>query len=116
MPRTIKCKGGGTLLEAFKDDDFQLTVRTVPPGTKAGGHLHPKANEVWIVVRGDAVIRRELGLERQAVLVSGNVPTVIEVPAGTGHEIENVGALDVVLTFWSDRPWEPEDVEEWSWT
>jgi len=111
----IDCKNG-TLLEAYKTDDFQLTIRTILPGMKAGGHRHPKTNESWVVVRGEAVVRaEEPNGEREKFLVSGDRPLMFSVPAGTGHEIENVGEEEVVLVFWSDRSWDPGDVEPWSW-
>ena len=108
----------GVLYEFFRGEIGQMAIRTVWPGETAGGHKHPITNEWWLVVGGEAVIYLEYpdGI-RKIYPVSGQKPTLIYVPAGTGHDIKNVGDGDVIFIFFSDRLYDPKthDKIAWSW-
>jgi UDP-2-acetamido-2,6-beta-L-arabino-hexul-4-ose reductase len=108
----------GVLYEFFWGDIGQMAIRTVWSGETAGGHKHPNTNEWWLVVRGEAIIYLEYpNRNRMMYPVSGENPTLISVPAGTGHDIKNVGDEDVIFIFFADRLYDPEnpDKEAWSW-
>ncbi len=117
--RTVVCEDGGVLQELYKAEGFgQITVRRFPPGEASSGARHLLKNELWWVVAGEASIRLELpDGTRELHNVTGPGGRIIEVPAGTGHQIANVGQADVVLLFHADRIYDPEepDREDWSW-
>jgi len=114
-----KCSDGGLLYEFVRDERFgQLAIRTVPPGVTAGGHRHPETDEWWLVIRGEAALFLEYpnGI-REVKRVSGERPQIVPIPAGTGHDIKNVGSDDVMFIFWASRLYDPKthDKEPWSW-
>ncbi len=108
----------GVLYEFFWHEIGQMAIRTVWPGETAGGHKHPLTEEWWLVVQGEAIIYLEYpdGM-REMHSVSGKRPRLVYVPAGTGHDIKNVGSKDVIFIFFADRLYDPEnpDKEPWSW-
>lgn len=108
----------GVLYEFFWGDIGQMAIRTVWPGETAGGHKHPTTNEWWLVVQGEAVIYLEYPDKiREMHSVSGKRPRLIFVPAGTGHDIKNIGDGDVIFIFFADRLYDPENPDKvaWSW-
>ena len=115
---TVHQCSNGILYEFFWHEIGQMTIRTVWPGETAGGHKHPLTNEWWLVVQGEAIIYLEYpdGI-RVTYPVSGQKPKLIYLPAGTGHDIKNVGEGDVIFIFFADRLYDPEthDKEPWSW-
>lgn len=101
---------GGQLAELYRVADFgQLTIRTIPPGARVGGHCHPHTDEWWIVARGLArvVLLKEGGVQEFHFL-QGSAPEVIPVPRGTFHWLTNIGKVEVVLLFWSSKVYNPE--------
>jgi len=109
----------GTLMEIFKSYSIgQITSMTILPGQTVDGHLHKETNEKWFVF-GEASIKLEFqdGM-RELICTSGPPSKVINVPAGTGHEITNIGETDLVLIFHSDRIYDSDkpDKEPWEWT
>lgn len=118
--RVHRCKEGGSLFEFAHEELLrkgQLAIRTVPPGRIAGGHRHNLTNEWWLVIRGTATLFLEYpDGTRWMRQVSGDRPEVIDLPAGTGHNIK-AHDEEVVFIFWADRIYSPEthDVEEWEW-
>ena len=103
----------GTLAELLKSSRFgQLFVSRTKPGVTRGNHYHDLKVEKFCVLEGDAVIRFRpiLGTEVVEHRVSGTDFTVVDIPPGTTHSIENVGASEMVVLFWAseileqDRP------------
>lgn len=113
----VICKDGGVLKEVYKAEGWgQIALRTIGPGETVGGHRHPNTSELWLVMRGEALVRLEFkGGARAQLWVSGDAARPIEVPAGTGHDLTNVGEEEIVLVFRADRVWEGPDKEEWAW-
>jgi UDP-2-acetamido-2,6-beta-L-arabino-hexul-4-ose reductase len=114
----VVCEDGGRLVELHKGDFGQISLRQVLSGSTVGGHLHPGTNEKWWVLCGEAIVR--LGCPdgtRELHNVEGCSKRIIDVPAGAGHEISNVGDDDVWFVFHADRVYDPEnpDKEDWSW-
>lgn len=104
------CDEGGILCELYREAGYgQLVLRTLPVGQSAGGHWHRETDEWWLVVRGEAVITRRhpTGKVTQQ-RVSGDLPQVVNVPAGVWHQIENVGDEEVVLFYWASHIYDPE--------
>jgi UDP-2-acetamido-2,6-beta-L-arabino-hexul-4-ose reductase len=103
----------GTLAELLKSPHFgQMFVSRTRPGVTRGNHYHDLKVEKFCVLEGDAVIRFRpvLGDEVTEHRVSGRDFTVVDIPPGMTHSIENVGTTEMVVLFWAseildrDRP------------
>lgn len=105
---------GGELAELYRVPEFgQLTMRTIPPGARVGGHCHPNTDEWWIVARGLArvVLLREGGVQEFHFL-QGASPEIVQVPKGTYHWLTNIGKVEVVLLFWASRVYDPAEPDK----
>jgi hypothetical protein len=92
------------MLEVYKDEAWgQANVRVIPAGATVGAHRHPETNERWLFLRADRVL---VTLDGWAGMPGPWEP--LEVPAGTGHTVTNLGGTDAVLLFWRDRLYDPE--------
>ncbi len=102
----------GHLAEFLKKDGFgQMFVSTTKPGITRGNHWHNTKTEKFFVVSGEAVVRIR-GINDDAVhefTVNGEVPTVVDIPTGCTHNIENIGTGDLVTIFWSSEVFDPEN-------
>lgn len=108
----ISCPDGGVMLEAYKDPAWgQVNVRTIPAGASKPGHRHLRTDEWWWLARGDDVwvTVEGVGTFRLPPL------SVIEIPAGTGHAVENRGADEAVLAFTRSTLWDPADPDKHPW-
>lgn len=110
------CVDGGRLVELFKEEGFgQITLRFIPPGSVVGNHRHLNRNERWTIFQGAAIVRLEYPDGRRMVVEGAR--RVIDVPAGTGHQLTSLGPQDVCLVWHTDVIYDPEepDEEEWEW-
>lgn len=115
--------GRGLLWEVFREEGFgQVAVRTVDPGEIAGGHKHPLTNEWWLIFKGTAMVYLEyptggIRIREMVYVDTSERPCLIMLPAGTGHDIHNIGEGPVAFFFFADRVYDPEthDKESWSW-
>lgn len=100
----------GALAEMLKAPEFgQLFVSRTAPGVTRGNHYHHTKCEKFFVVEGDAVVRfRDI---RGGVIfehrVSGPDFTVLDIPPGFTHSIENVGDGELVTLFWANELFDP---------
>jgi UDP-2-acetamido-2,6-beta-L-arabino-hexul-4-ose reductase len=101
----------GTLFEVLRSSQGQVFFSTTGPGVIRGNHYHARKVEKFCVVAGDAVIRlRPVGCsEVREVLVSGERPTVVDVPVYHVHHLENVGDRSLMTLFWASEPFDPRD-------
>lgn len=77
-------------------DDFLLGRTVLPPGARHERHLHPNADEFFIVIEGEGEIYTDVGRE------SCGTGDVIFTPRGHWHGFDNTGDRDVVLVWgWS---------------
>lgn len=113
-----RCVDGGLLYEFFRREGFgQLAIRTVLPGKTVGKHFH-EMEEWWLVFRGEALVRLEYpDRTRWMKRYSGKDPKIIGLPAGTGHDIKNVGEVEMAFIFWAEKLYEPESHSRvpWEW-
>lgn len=101
----------GRLAELLKSDCFgQIFVSTTKPGVTRGNHYHHRKVEKFCVLQGTGVIRlRPLGSgELVSYRVSGAAFTVVDIPPGYTHSIENVGDSDMVVLFWANEVFDPD--------
>lgn len=87
----------------------QVSVNLAKPGIIKGNHWHNTKNEKFLVVRGEGLIRfRRVGSsEVTEYRVSGERLTVVDIPTGYTHSIENVGTEDLVTVMWANEPFDP---------
>ena len=69
----------------------QVVVMTIPPGGEIGLETHTELDQVLVVVDGRGVA--EFGNETRAI----DAGTLIQVPAGTLHNVVNTGLADLRL-------------------
>jgi UDP-2-acetamido-2,6-beta-L-arabino-hexul-4-ose reductase len=96
----------GSLAEFMKSAQFgQLFVSRTKPGTTRGNHYHHTKAEKFLVVEGQAAIRlRHIqGGNVIEYLVNGHEFTVLDIPPGYAHSIENVGTGELVTLFWASE-------------
>ncbi len=79
--------------EVLSDDHHDHKVKriTVLPGKRLSLQYHARRRECWIIISGRAAVT--LGEEH----VELGPSDTIDIPQGSAHRIENVGAQDVVL-------------------
>ena len=100
----------GTLAELLKSPHFgQMFVSRTNPGFTRGNHYHDLKVEKFCVLEGDAVIRFRpiLGDEVIEYRVSGTQFTVVDIPPGMTHSIENVGSGEMIVVFWASEIYDP---------
>lgn len=96
----------------------QVSVNVSGPGVTKGNHWHHSKWERFLVVSGTASIRmRRIGLDAEAspfpveeYIVSGEKPTVVEMPPGHTHAITNLSDTgDLVTIMWANEPFDPKN-------
>ncbi len=87
----------------------QMSVNVQKPRVVKGEHWHDTKHEKFIVVAGSGVIRlrKVTGGEIVSYRVDGETPTVVEIPPGYTHNIENLGDTDMVTLMWASETFEP---------
>ena len=101
----------GSFTEFLRTPDRgQVSVNISNPGIVKGNHWHHSKHEKFLVVRGEAVIRfRKVGeAEVFEYRVSGKKLEVVEIPTGYTHNIENVGADELVTVMWASEAFDPQ--------
>ncbi len=88
----------------------QVSVNIAKPGIVKGQHWHDSKNEKFLVVKGEGVIRfRKIGEEEVLEYrVCGDALTVVDIPTGYTHNIENVGTEEMVTVMWANEPFCPQ--------
>jgi UDP-2-acetamido-2,6-beta-L-arabino-hexul-4-ose reductase len=102
----------GSFTEFFKTPDRgQVSVNISKPGITKGNHWHHTKNEKFLVVSGRGVIRfRKIdSKEIHEYYVSGDNLTVVDIPVGYTHNIENLGDSDMVTVMWANEFFDPEN-------
>ena len=96
----------------------QVSVNVSKPGVTKGNHWHHSKWERFLVVSGEALVRmRRVGTDADGgpfpvdeYRVSAAEPTVLEMPPGTAHSIQNLsGTEDLVTVIWANEPFDPEN-------
>ncbi|HQX81213.1 MAG TPA: hypothetical protein PKW63_05610, partial [Vicinamibacterales bacterium] len=100
----------GVLAELLKSPTFgQMFVSRTHPGVTRGNHYHDLKVEKFCVLEGDAIIRFRaiLGDDVTEHRVSGRDFTVVDIPPGVTHSIENVGTSELITLFWASEIFDP---------
>lgn len=101
----------GSFTEFIKSPERgQVSVNISKPGIIKGNHWHRTKNEKFLVVSGTGIIRFR-GADEMEILeyhVDGENLTVVDIPVGYTHNIENVGVTDLVTVMWANEAFDPE--------
>jgi UDP-2-acetamido-2,6-beta-L-arabino-hexul-4-ose reductase len=110
-PLTVHNDHRGSFTEFLKSESGgQIAVNISKPGVSKGNHWHHTKTEKILVVSGTgSILFRRLFDEKVLVYqVSGDIPTVVDVPAGYVHSVINTGASDLVMVIWANQLYDPE--------
>jgi UDP-2-acetamido-2,6-beta-L-arabino-hexul-4-ose reductase len=101
----------GALAEVLKQQGFgQIFVSRTAPGVTRGNHYHHTKTEKFLVMEGQAVVRfRDVrGGPVAEYRVDGRDFSVLDIPPGRTHSIENVGNCELVTLFYASEVYDPE--------
>lgn len=107
----------GVLAELLKSRHFgQMFVSRTRPGVTRGNHYHDRKVEKFCVLEGDALIRFRpiAGGEVTEYRVSGRDFTVVDIPPGLAHSIENVGSGELITLFWASEVFDSNRPDTWA--
>ncbi len=107
----IKTDHRGELAELIKSAHFgQMFVSRTYAGITRGNHYHDSKIEKFCVLQGEAVIRFRHIVTNEVIecRVSGTKWTVVDIPPGYTHHIENIGESEMITLFWSNQIFDPE--------
>ena len=96
----------GWLTEFIKSESMgQIFISKTKPGITRGNHWHHTKVEKFLVIEGEAIIKFRK-IDNQKVIyykVNGEMPEVVDIPAGYTHSITNTGKKDVTTLFWASE-------------
>jgi UDP-2-acetamido-2,6-beta-L-arabino-hexul-4-ose reductase len=96
----------GSFTEFFRQPELgQLSVNMIKPGVIKGNHWHNTKNEKFLTVCGQGLIRlRNINSEEIIEYrVSASRLEVVDIPSGYVHNIENLGAENMVTIIWANE-------------
>ncbi|MGH7142175.1 MAG: NAD-dependent epimerase/dehydratase family protein [Candidatus Saccharimonadales bacterium] len=97
----------GWLAEFIKSKQFgQVFISTTKPGISRGDHWHHTKIEKFLVVEGEAEISFRNKINSRKIIrykVTGDKPTVLDMPTGYVHTIKNTGSTDLITIFWANE-------------
>lgn len=102
----------GTLFEAVKvvGGSGQTFASTTQPGVTRGDHFHINKVERFLVLQGKASIkiRPVLGKKISEFNVSGDLPSLVDIPTLHSHTIKNTGNCPLITLFWTNELFDPQ--------
>jgi UDP-2-acetamido-2,6-beta-L-arabino-hexul-4-ose reductase len=101
----------GWLAEFIKSEGMgQIFISKSKPGVIRGNHWHHTKVEKFLVIQGQAIIKfKKIDLDEIIEYkVNGEIPEVVDIPAGYAHSIENIGEDDLITLFWASEIFDPE--------
>jgi UDP-2-acetamido-2,6-beta-L-arabino-hexul-4-ose reductase len=111
IPLSRRSDARGDLVEAVKahGGGGQTFYSTTRPGITRGEHFHLAKVERFAVLRGSAEISlRRVGHDDVVrFAVSGDEPTVVDMPAMWVHNITNTGPDELLTLFWTNEVFDP---------
>lgn len=78
-------------------NNTQITLMNIPVGTDVGLEIHPKVDQILVIVQGVGLVN--MGKEKENVTFSKQVydGSIIVVPQNTWHNIINIGTMPLKL-------------------
>ena len=104
----------GELTELIKSKHFgQIFVSTSDKGVIRGNHYHNTKIEKFCVLKGEAVIRFRHIFKDEVLsyTVDGGNLEVVDIPPGYTHSIENTGDSEMIVLFWANQIFDPENTD-----
>ena len=88
----------------------QFFVSGTLPGVTRGNHFHHAKTEKFLVLYGTAAIRfRDIrGGDVIEYRVKGEDYTVVDIPPGYTHSLENIGHDELITLFWASERFDPD--------
>jgi UDP-2-acetamido-2,6-beta-L-arabino-hexul-4-ose reductase len=102
----------GSLYEVMKGGTSgQFFVSSTKPGITRGNHYHRRKIERFSVIQGSASIQlRKIGTSSiLRYTISGEVPSVVDIPVFYTHNITNIGDSDLMTVFWTNEIFDSGD-------
>lgn len=109
----------GKLVELLKSEHAgQIFVSSTHPGITRGNHFHHTKVEKFCVLKGEAEIRfRQIDADDVITYrVSGDRIQVVDIPPGYTHNIQNVGDEEMVVLFWANEVFDPQQPDTYAQT
>lgn len=106
----MKTDQRGCLVELIKSNHFgQIFISKSNKGVIRGNHYHHTKVEKFCVIQGKAVVRLRHYFEEHVLeyFVNGQEPTVIDIPPGYTHSIENLTDGEMIVLFWANEIFDP---------
>lgn len=111
IPITAHSDDRGSLFECVRahGGPGQTFLSTSRPGITRGEHFHLNKVERFVVVSGTGQIRlRRLFTDDVVTFdVSGEAPTIVDMPTMWAHSVSNTGSGDMVTLFWAADLFDP---------
>jgi len=110
-PVELKTDDRGWLFELIKSPHAgQIFVSRTRPGITRGNHYHDTKIEKFCVIQGEGVIRFRSVLEDRVIEypVSDRAISIVDIPPGCAHSIENTGPVDMITLFWANEIFNPQ--------
>jgi len=87
----------------------QISLNVSKPGIVKGEHWHHSKHEKFIVIQGEGTIRLRKPDDPTVLIyrVSGEMRTVVDIPPGYAHHIENTGDTDLLTLMWINERFDP---------
>ncbi len=107
----MNCDDRGSFTEILRTQHHgQFSVNISKPGITKGQHWHHTKNEKFVVVSGKGVIRFRKPDSSEIIeyFVSGDKISVVDIPTGYTHNIENLGDTDMVTFMWCNECFDKE--------
>lgn len=111
IPLVPRADHRGSLVEVVRahGGQGQTFVSTTKPGITRGEHFHLRKVERFVVLSGQARIslRRMFTDEVTSYDVSGESPSIVDMPTMWVHNITNTGGSELTTLFWTHELFDP---------
>lgn len=89
----------------------QVSFSTTVPGITRGNHYHTRKIERFVILRGKALVQlRKVGTnEILNFEMNGEEPSFIDTPIWYTHNLKNIGTDELIMQFWINEWYNPED-------
>ncbi|HZK60667.1 MAG TPA: NAD-dependent epimerase/dehydratase family protein, partial [Anaerovoracaceae bacterium] len=108
----LKTDQRGELFELIKSKQFgQIFVSKTHSGIVRGNHYHNTKIEKFCLIQGKAVIKLRHIFNDEVISyhVSDAEIKVVDIPPGYTHLIENIGEGEMIVLFWANEIFDPNN-------
>ena len=109
-PLAQKTDARGSLAEFVKSPHAgQIFLSRTKPGITRGNHYHNTKVEKFMVIEGHALISLKHLVTGEIVEheVRGEEFSVVDIPPGYTHSIQNIGDSEMIVLFWANEIFDP---------